>query len=177
MTNESTRDIKVRLERARGLVSQSGHARDYLDEKGQELTGRIYVITTFRTGKGEEDFKRILQRQYHKVHAVFRIDWLQHQSKALFVVIEKNWDQFKSGDIVAIVRGGGNTNDPSFAPFEDRSALEILKRLRVEKKIVLVTGIGHSTDNFCVDNAATFRQVTPTDAAYKICELLDEKET
>lgn len=173
MVSESEHSIRKRIVRARELFTNQAHPRNYLDDKNLVLTGRIFAVTMWRTGKGEQDFSTVLGRQNHKITKVIRIDWLGHGSKALTKVIKDSWNQFRPGDIVAIVRGGGDTNDAHFSPFKDESALKILVRLRNECNVILVTGIGHASDSFLVEEAATFKQATPTDAGYKICELLD----
>lgn len=175
LTKESERDLKRRFTRARGLIKGRDSARDHLENGAAALSGRIFVVTTWRTGKGEEDFRHILQRQHHKIRKTIRINWLKHSDRALARAIKEHNSVFLHGDIVAIVRGGGDTKDRQFAPFNNPEAVKAVRRLREQSKVVVVTGVGHSTDHFAIEGEATFRQATPTDAAYLICELLAEQ--
>ena len=174
LTKESERDLKRRFTRARGLIKGQESARDYLDDKDVALSGRIFVITTWRTGKGEEDFRHVLQRQHHKITKIIRINWLKYSERALAQAIQENISVFSPGDIIAIVRGGGDTKERQFAPFNEPDAARAVRALRKQAKAVVVTGVGHSSDHFAIEQEATFKQATPTDAAYLICELLRE---
>lgn len=172
LTKESERELKHRFTRARSLIKGQESSRDYLDDNNVALSGRIFVITTWRIGKGEEDFKHILQRQHHKITKIIRINWQKYSERALLQAIHENNDRFAPGDIIAIVRGGGNTKERHFAPFNDPGAATAVRALGKQTKAVVVTGVGHSTDHFAIEKEATFKQATPTDAAYLICELL-----
>ena len=173
LTQESERDLKNRFRRARSLVTGKECPKDYLDKSDIEISGRVYLITTWRVGKGEQDFSLILKRHNHKIRNIIRLNWLQHGEQALTFAIQSNWSSFCSGDILAIVRGGGDTTDRQFHPFNNSDAARTLERLRSEKEVIIVTGIGHATDSFLVEQYTTFKQATPTDAAYKICDLLN----
>jgi len=175
LTKESERDLKRRFTRARSLIKGSESARDHLEHKDAALSGRIFVITTWRTGKGEEDFSHILQRQHHKITKIIRINWLKYSECALVQAIREHNRSFRPGDIVAIVRGGGDTKEKQFTPFNNLDAVEAVRVLREQSKVVVVTGVGHSSDHFAIEKEATFRRATPTDAAYLICELLHEE--
>ena len=174
LTKESERDLKRRFARAHALLKGQESARDYLDHKDVVLSGRIFLITTWRTGKGEEDFRHILLRKHHKVTKIIRLNWVKHSRRALVRVISSHSSEFSTGDIVAIVRGGGDTKDEQFTPFNEPDAADAIRTLRECNKAVVVTGIGHSTDHFAIEDEATFSQATPTDAAYLICELLED---
>jgi len=172
LTKESERDLKRRFTRAHALVKGRESAKDYLDDKDVVLSGRIFLITTWRTGKGEEDFRHILQRKHHKVTKIIRLNWIRHSKRALVHALSSHASEFSSGDIVAIVRGGGDTKHEQFSPFNEPDAADAIRYLRENNKVIVVTGVGHSSDHFAIENEATFRQVTPTDAGYLICELL-----
>jgi len=173
IVNENEDNIKVRFRRLVNLLSQKQRMDCSLDAKGEKdfLTGKIYLFTTLSVGRGEEDFKDILNRENHKVTGIFRIDWKRYGSRALFELLRKNKDIFESGDIIAIIRGGGNIDD-SFSPFNNKESLIILDRLKRDKNIIIITGIGHSRDSFHVDHVATYKGTTPTDAAYIVNKLL-----
>tara|TARA_R100000655_G_scaffold89613_3_gene130114 strand:+ start:10921 stop:11391 length:471 start_codon:yes stop_codon:yes gene_type:complete len=145
---------------------------DHLDNGDAALSGRVFVVTTWRTGKGEEDFRHILQRQHHKIRKTIRVNWLKYSDRALAQAIHEHINAFLPGDIVAIVRGGGDTKEKQFAPFNNPDAVKAVRTLREQYKVVVVTGVGHSTDHFAIERVATFNQATPTDAAYLICDLL-----
>lgn len=78
---------------------------------------------------------------------------------------------FKAGDIICIVRGGGDLLHPSFKPFDHFDSAIQLKKLK-ERGVVVVTGIGHSRDRFVVERGATFVESTPVKAGQRVRELL-----
>lgn len=172
LTKESKRDLKRRFTRARGLIKGQESARDYLDDKDVALSGRIFMVTTWGTGKGEEDFRHILAKEHHKITETIRINWLKYSEGALVQAIKEHNSAFSAGDVIAIVRGGGDTKERQFAPFNDVDSVEAVRSLRKHAKAIVVTGIGHSSDHFAIEEEATFSRATPTDAAYWICELL-----
>ena len=172
MTNESEQDLKHIFSRATSLVNGTETPSGHMAHKGQPLSGRIFLITTWRVGKGEEDFLQILKREHHKVTKIIRLNWLYHKNKALVFAINNNLDLFSSGDIIAIARGGGDTQHEQFSSFKDPAAREIIQFLTESKKAIVITGVGHSSDSFIIEEAATIKSSTPTDAAYSICDLL-----
>lgn len=172
LANEHEREIRSRLIRARNLFTGKDCDRDYLDTGAIQLTGRVFVVTTWRIGKGETDFLLVLNRDGIKPTKIIRLNWLEHGGSALAQAISANIASFGPGDILAIVRGGGDTTDRQFDPFRNRGACEQIRRLTQEIGVVVVTGIGHATDHFLVEEVASFKQATPTDAAYKIRALL-----
>jgi len=173
VTNESEHNLKKRFCKFGQLITGKDSTRDFLAKSGLKLTGRIFLITTWRTGKGEEDFKQVILRKNHKVIEILRVNALHHGESALLHIIRSNSEKLHSGDILAIVRGGGDTSDKSFSPFKSSAAAEAIERLKKTKGVIVVTGIGHASDHFLVEQAATFKQATPTDAANRICELLE----
>lgn len=175
LTRESERDLKHRFTRAKLLLSGKESAREYLDDRNVTLSGKIFLVTTWRTGKGEEDFRHILQSKHHKVEGTIRINWKKYAQRALAQAIRMHSSQFSAGDIVAIVRGGGDINDVQFTPFNEPDAVKEIRLLKEKKNAVVITGVGHSSDYFAIEKEATFRRATPTDAAYWTCELLEEE--
>lgn len=173
MTNESEYALRTRFRRARSLMVGKETSND---DSIVALTGRIYVITTWSIGKGEEDFKLVLEREKHKIKRIIRINVARHSSQAISEAIRKHINEFEAGDILAIVRGGGDTSDERFRPFNDEEAVKAVSDLQKNKRVVVVSGVGHSSDRFLIDKAVTFSQATPTDAAYKVGELLSPRE-
>lgn len=174
LTRESERDLKRRFSRARLLIKGMENPKEFLDDRDLTISGKIFLVTTWRTGKGEEDFLHILRRKHYKVTKIIRLNWLKYSERALVHGLSSNSSQFSTGDIVAIVRGGGDTKDRQFAQFNEPAAVEAIRSLKEHNKVVVVTGVGHSSDHFAIEEEATFNQATPTDAAYLICELLDD---
>jgi len=78
---------------------------------------------------------------------------------------------FKAGDIICIVRGGGDLLHPSFKPFDHFDSAIQLNELK-ERGVIVVTGIGHSRDSFVVERGATFVESTPVKAGQRVRELL-----
>jgi exonuclease VII large subunit len=176
MTNESEHALRTRFRRARSLMVGKEPSKEDVDDSIVALTGRIYVITTWSLGKGEEDFRLVLEREKHKIKKTIRINVARHGSQAVSEAIRNNINEFEAGDIVAIVRGGGDTSDARFRPFNDEAAVKGVSDLRKNKRVIVVSGVGHASDRFLIDKAATFSQATPTDAAYKVGELLSPRE-
>lgn len=174
LTKESERDLKRRFTRAHALMKGRESAKDHLDDKDVGLTGRVFLITTWRTGKGEEDFTHILARKHHKITKTIRLNWVKYSRRALVRAISSHSSEFSTGDIVAIVRGGGDTKDDQFSPFNEPDAADAIRSLRERNKAIVVTGVGHSSDHFAIEDEATFSQATPTDAGYLVCELLED---
>lgn len=78
---------------------------------------------------------------------------------------------FKAGDIICIVRGGGDLLHPSFKPFDHFDSAVQLKELK-ERGVIVVTGIGHCRDSFVVERGATFVESTPVKAGQRVRDLL-----
>ena len=103
---ESYDEVKTNIEKSR--KNSSEQASDDL------FTGNIYLFVTQYKSRGEEDFQAVLSRyKKPKIISKIRMD-NRDKSKALLKAIKRSKHNFKSGDIVAIVRGGGDTNDPQF---------------------------------------------------------------
>lgn len=169
MTRESEHSLLTRFQRFCAPFSIGGAETS---NQGIPFSGRIFLITTWTPGKGEEDFYHIVSRKNHKIRDVIRINWYRNKDHALEIAIRENSDKLQTGDIVAIVRGGGDTSDTQFRPFKYPGGVEAIRQLREQRGVTVITGLGHSSDYFPVEAAATFRQATPTDAAYKVCKLL-----
>lgn len=97
----------------------------------------------------------------------------KYREEALYQAFTEIQSELKSGDIIAIVRGGGDTNDYQFAPYQNKKSCEIIHKLISKKSVILITGIGHTSDKFAIDKYVTYSKITPTAAAQFIESLLD----
>ena len=137
------------------------------------FTGNIYLFVTQNKSKGEDDFKAILSRYVKpKIVSVIRLD-NSYKSKALLTAINNFKHLFVAGDIVAIVRGGGDTNEPQFDSYKDDETCNEIRYLADRNGVITISGIGHSTDSFPIEKAVNFAQITPTDAATQVAYLIN----
>lgn len=137
------------------------------------FTGNVYLFVTQNKSKGEEDFRAILARHIKPtIAATIRLD-NRFKSRALLVAINNTKHLFTAGDIVAVVRGGGDTSDLQFDVYRDRETCIEIENLADRDGVITVSGIGHSTDHFPIEKSVNFAQITPTDAASQIVYLID----
>jgi len=140
---------------------------------GDLFTGNIHLFVTQYQGDGEADFETVLGR-YKKPKIVSKIRMNNRdKSKALLEAIKRSKHDFNAGDIVAIVRGGGDTNAPQFDPYRDSETCDEVRYLYDRAGVVTVSGVGHSPDRLPIDEAVNFAQITPTDAAMQVAFLVD----
>ena len=153
------------------------HREDYISQENSNLfTGNVYLFVTQNKSKGEDDFEAVLKRYKKPIFiSKFRLN-NSHKSKALLKAIKSSKHRFKAGDIVAIVRGGGDTNDSQFDSYKDNETCCEVRNLADRAGVITVSGIGHSTDNFPIEKAVNFAQITPTDAAVQVVSLVDGKK-
>lgn len=78
---------------------------------------------------------------------------------------------FVAGDIICVIRGGGDLLHPTFKPFDHHESAVGLRNLR-EKGVIVVTGVGHSRDRVVIDRAATYAESTPIKAGQRVSALL-----
>lgn len=71
---------------------------------------------------------------------------------------------------VALVRGGGGSSD-----IVRQNDLAIAKGV-CQMPVPVVVAIGHTPDKFVLHDLARYAAKTPTDAAYRIIELLQERD-
>lgn len=165
---ESYDEVKSHIEKKR--ADTSGEKTDSL------FTGNVYLFVTQFQSRGEEDFEAILGRyKKPKIISKIRMD-NRYKSKSLLKAIMNSKRAFRAGDIVAIVRGGGDTNDPQFDSYKDRETCDEIRYLAERDGVITVSGIGHSADNFPIEKAVNFAQITPTDAAMQVAFLIDENK-
>jgi hypothetical protein len=137
------------------------------------FTGNIHLIVTQNRSKGEEDFHTILTRfMKPKISSIIRLD-NQYKSKALLVALKSFQHLFMPGDIIAIVRGGGDINEPQFDPYKDSETCHEIRNLRDNYGIIVISGIGHASDRFLIEQCVDFAQITPTDAALQATYLIN----
>ena len=137
------------------------------------FTGNIYMFVTQNKSQGEEDFITVLSRHIRpNISSIIRLD-NRHESKALLTAINNTKHLFVAGDIIVIVRGGGDTSKPQFNSYKDTETCNEIKYLSDNRGIVSVSGIGHSTDSFPIEQAVNFAQITPTDAASRVVDLIN----
>lgn len=132
---------------------------------------RIFVLTTESRSKGETDFKTVLDENNIKIFMTKRME-NKYKSEALYKAILDLDHSLKDGDIVAIIRGGGDTENPQFLSFKNKKACEIIREISSKKSIIFITGIGHSEDKFAIDEFVTYSKITPTAAGNCIVELI-----
>jgi len=143
------------------------------DDSSSLFTGNIHLFVTQNKSKGEEDFKAIIKRfMKPNIVSVIRLD-NRNKSKALLVAIQQSKHLFKAGDIVAIVRGGGDTSEAQFDSYKDYDTCQEVRNLRNTHGVVFVSGIGHATDSFLIEEYVNFAQITPTDAALQAAYLIN----
>lgn len=162
---ESYSDVKRHIEANRSRVENRN--------SNGIFTGDVHLFVTQNLSMGEQDFETVL-KQFKKIKIVSktRMDNLKKE-KSLLYALKGAINRLNSGDIVAIVRGGGDTNEPQFNPYKDSETCELVKNLTKDKGVVTVCGIGHAPDSFPLDEAVNFTQITPTDAAYRVALLID----
>lgn len=165
---ESYDEVKTHIEQNRESNSEQASSNLF--------TGNIYLFVTQYQSRGEEDFQAVLGRyKKPKIVSKIRMD-NRDKSKALLKAIKRSKHNFKAGDIVAIVRGGGDTNDTQFDSYKDSETCDEVRSLADRAGVITVSGIGHSADIFPIEKAVNFAQITPTDAAMQVAFLVDEKK-
>ena len=169
IASEGEKKIRERIKRIR-----NSHGRKEVSGAKTKITsGRVYLFVTQSRSQGEEDFVKVLSRYGLKSHSVRRQDSNRYKSKALFRKLENCEPYFEVGDVVAIVRGGGDTNTPQFSPYRDEETCLKLRGMKDNIGTISVTGIGHSSDPFPIESAVDFAQITPTDAANRVGNLIN----
>lgn len=137
------------------------------------FTGNVFLFVTQNKSKGEDDFKAILSRHIKPtISATIRLD-NRLKGKALLTAINNSKNLFVAGDIIAIVRGGGDTSDPQFEVYRDRETCIEIEELADNSGVITVSGIGHASDTFPIEKSVNFSQITPTDAASRVVDLIN----
>jgi hypothetical protein len=138
---------------------------------------RVYVITTAAVmSDGFIDFRSRLEKGGNCIDAVVRMKPAKRDqdnsgllAEAINVLLETH--DVRPRDIVAIIRGGGP--EDQFTMYESASSLNALKALRA-KGAHIVTGVGHTKDQWEIDHYADFAAPVPFAAAQYVNDLLDK---
>jgi exonuclease VII large subunit len=126
----------------------------------------LYVLTSGKSSNGYHDFIATLDDTID-IKSTF---YLGHRPAESSIVERLAAHSFRRGDVLVLVRGGGQPLHPSFAPFYNFEAARFLALLRREG-VIIITGLGHADNTFTVDYAARFREITPTAAAIRVNKL------
>lgn len=125
-----------------------------------QLPDRIGVISSTQAA-GYEDFKKIISDRWGGVELVVAHTQVQGDSAPGQIVraLEHFNQMSEPVDVVAIIRGGGSSDD--LAAFND----EPLVRAIASSRIPTIVGVGHEVDVSLADLAADVRAATPSNAA------------
>ncbi|MEJ6120732.1 hypothetical protein MT390_02375 [Vibrio sp. 2-Bac 85] len=129
---------------------------------------RVIVVTTSHHSDGFIDFIERLRIEQTCLKVFLGREASNHNALSQYLA---NID-FHDQDIVAIVRGGGDLSHKTFTAFNSADAKTYISRL-TEKGIIVVTGLGHSTNTLSIDEAANYSESTPTKAAERVNKLVN----
>ncbi|WP_175877296.1 TraM recognition domain-containing protein [Burkholderia sp. BCC0097] len=143
-----------------------------------EITGRVFCVTTAAINSdGFLDFKKRLTRGGHTITDTVRmkaakegIDASGHLAEALdrLDALYPN-----KGDIVAVVRGGGDVKNGQFDTYNAPESVAALEALR-ERGVFVVVGVGHSAnDDWAIHRACDHVCDVPYHAGEVVAHLLD----
>ncbi|SDG92474.1 hypothetical protein SAMN05216466_10672 [Paraburkholderia phenazinium] len=143
-----------------------------------EITGRVFCVTTAAiTSDGFLDFRKRLSRGGYSITDTIRMkpakegtDTRGHLPEALdhLSVLYPN-----KGDIVAIVRGGGDTKNGQFDTYNAPESVAALEALR-QRGVFVVVGVGHSADNhWAIHRSCDHVCDVPYHAGEVVAHLLD----
>lgn len=131
--------------------------------------GKVFLITTESFSTGAADFQRILSRYNIPVEKVLRMS-RKDCDYAIARIVDSLESKIGQGDIVCIVRGGGNSTEPQFDVFRSKVSCKAILQLR-EKGAISVLGVGHALDVFELDTFVDYAAITPTEAAFFVVKL------
>lgn len=156
-------DLEARKREIRERLQREG-----LFELNRELPApwdyNLVVVVAPEGGAGLGDFQAEAQRleslgicRFVYVHSRFQGDGAAAQIRAeLLAAMERQRGARDLPDAVAIIRGGGATNDMAW--LNDYA----LVRAVCEAEVPVLTGIGHERDNTVLDEVANIRFDTPS---------------
>lgn len=84
--------------------------------------------------------------------------------------IRRAFGNSKPGDIIVIVRGGGDRESDDLALFDSIELIQLLKECQV--RVVVATGIAHAEDVFEVESIVDVPAATPSQAGHEICKFI-----
>ena len=151
--------IKKNFDLLRAKLAQEG-----IFDKSNKRTlpdhiSRIAVISSTESA-GYADFIKVINERWGGLIADVAHVQVQGQSAADQIIRALRFlNQTPDYDAIAIIRGGGSTDDLSV--FND----ELLVREIAISKTLVITGIGHETDLTLVDLAADINMSNPTNVA------------
>ena len=129
---------------------------------------KIYVLATSNQARGYHDFLSCLDQENKKAINLITLS-PDFSDTAILNKIHKY--NITNGDYLCLVCGGGDVSNDTFRPFFSFDAMCYLHQLK-DNGVVIITGLGHSTDHFTIELAATYNEITPTAAVYKLNQLL-----
>ncbi len=143
-----------------------------------EITGRVFCVTTAAINSdGFLDFKKRLGRGGYAINDTIRmkaakegVDARGHLAEALdrLDALYPN-----KGDIVAVVRGGGDVRNGQFDTYNAPESVAALEALR-ERGVFVVVGVGHSAnDDWAIHRACDHVCDVPYHAGEVVAALLD----
>ncbi|CAH7267070.1 hypothetical protein VCHA53O466_320059 [Vibrio chagasii] len=128
----------------------------------------IYLLSTKSNSHAVADFEHCINEENTTLSLVnLKLGSNSTKDEGIRTALQSI--EFKSGDILAIVRGGGDTNNKTFACFHSKDSLGYIKELKCAG-VTIVTGVGHAKDSFPIEDIANIKGITPTEAAYKLNE-------
>lgn len=149
--------------------SQKNNAK-YLRRKlssAFEENGHIKIALIATRGKGYADFIELINKKLVRISN--EEDSLVEKMTAKNIINRINEIRQKASyDCICITRGGGDSEN-----LIDFNKPELAKTICECEEIPIITGIGHSSDEFLCDRAAWVSAKTPTDAAKKINEFVN----
>jgi len=122
---------------------------------------------------GLKDFQSVMDHSWYAVHyenyfcamhGNNAIQWVYEQ----LVIIRAAIAAWKRIDAVAIIRGGGESSGIIW-----QNDLPIAKEVCL-MPVPVIVAIGHTPDRFILQELAWYGAKTPTDAAYKLLEYLEQ---
>lgn len=134
-------------------------------------TYTVAVISS-ETSAGLKDFQTVIEQSGYRVHYSYYFCAI-HGNDAMDQVhmqLQKIYADIQSGkkiDAVAIVRGGGGSSGIIW-----QNDLNIAKGICL-MPVPVIVAIGHTPDKFILQELAWYGAKTPTDAAYKVVEVMD----
>lgn len=138
-----------------------------VSHRNNSIEGKIYLLSSSNLSKGYEDAKHVLDASGILFSSIFV------NGKDAGALKEKLMSHgFRKGDIVGVVRGGGDLlNHESAKAFRSSELYDIVNAMKI-LGVIVITGIGHATDKLKIDEAASICAITPTAAAMEIADLV-----
>lgn len=93
------------------------------------------------------------------------------QNYHLLDVLDELATTIKPHSIVAVISGGGEVTEQYYDNFRHPNIREKVRALQA-KGAVVISGIGHATDDFFIDQFVDGKAITPTHAGYLTKQLL-----